>query len=377
MRLSLLAVVALLACGQPGLLVEADAGLIAVEPLDAGALYRTPMIASGLAFSCALTPLGAVACWGWNASGQLGNGTTTDSAVPVWVRGLSSPAVQLVAGASACAVLESGAVECWGAGQLTPASVPFTGPVRKVVMGGGFTCGLRTSGQVECLGTNGIGQLGDGTITPSQTPIEVHLPVGAHAFDLAASGMHACAVLEGGQVQCWGDVFDVGGSSEAPPTAGVPPTPVTLPRPAVAVGAVPGAACALLDDGRVSCWGANAEGPLGLGDRGDHSGPALVPGLTGVTELTSSRFLCASFAQGEPKCWGVMPNTDRWAAHVETPTMLPQVDEPVLSASLGDGHACVVSAQGHVWCWGDDYHGEAGTGEVTGIIATPMRAVGL
>jgi alpha-tubulin suppressor-like RCC1 family protein len=86
--------------------------------------------------TCALTSGGAVKCWGWNAEGELGDGTTNERLTPVSVSGLSSGATRVSAG-------------------------------------GLHTCALTSSGTVKCWGWNADGQLGDGTTTDRLTPVSV------------------------------------------------------------------------------------------------------------------------------------------------------------------------------------------------------------
>ena len=65
--------------------------------------------------TCALTQAGAVLCWGFNSNGQLGDGTTTRRNVPVAVSGLGSGAIAIGAGSNfSCAMTEDGGAWCWG-----------------------------------------------------------------------------------------------------------------------------------------------------------------------------------------------------------------------------------------------------------------------
>ena len=137
--------------------------------------------------TCAVLDTGGVQCWGWNNTGQLGNGTEIASDTPVDVVGLSSKAVSIAAGTlSTCALLDTGGVQCWGDnedGQLgngteiasgTPVDVVgLSAKVVSIAVGGSHTCALLDTGGVQCWGYNLDGQLGNGNVASSSTPVDV------------------------------------------------------------------------------------------------------------------------------------------------------------------------------------------------------------
>jgi alpha-tubulin suppressor-like RCC1 family protein len=144
-------------------------------------------ISAGYYQTCALLNTGAVKCWGGNSNGQLGNGTTTQSTTPVDVTGLSSGVVAISSGGMHnCALLNTGAVKCWGSntnGQLgngtttqstTPVDVTgLSSGVSSISVGYQHNCALTNTGALKCWGYNLYGQIGDGTITQRNTPVDV------------------------------------------------------------------------------------------------------------------------------------------------------------------------------------------------------------
>lgn len=157
-------------------------------PVDvAGFSSGVASITVGLGHACALTKTGAVKCWGKNASGQLGDGTTINQNTPVNVSGLASSVASIDAGEShSCAVTLSGAALCWGSnggGQLgngttanssVPVSVLGTlEGISSISAGSAVTCAVTSKGDATCWGRNGSGQLGDGTTTQRTTPVNV------------------------------------------------------------------------------------------------------------------------------------------------------------------------------------------------------------
>ena len=249
---------------------------VAVAGLSGG----VAAIGAGGAHACALTTGGAVRCWGGNEHGQLGDGTKSDRTTPVSVSGLSSGVVAIsVGGAHTCALTRPGAVKCWGDnayGQLGDGSttartepVPVSGltsGVTAITAGGQHTCALMRRGAVRCWGRNRWGQLGDGT-TRTRTRPTALAELARGVVSIAAGRSHSCAITRAGRTKCWGDNGS-GQLGDATRTERRAPTVVSrLTRGVAAITAGGGHTCALMRGGHVYCAGQNGQGQLGDGTR--------------------------------------------------------------------------------------------------------------
>jgi alpha-tubulin suppressor-like RCC1 family protein len=270
-------------------------------PVDVvGLTSGVACIAAGEEHTCALTTAGAVKCWGEAIS----NGSSTNSTAPVDVPGLSSNVVGLASGESdTCAILEGGAVKCWGPGGedekdpttnygATPTAIAgIPSNLAAIAAGDGVNC-LRTSaGQVQCWGGNSMGELGNGTTTPSATPVTVTGLGWGATFLSANGGPSACVVLSGGHVQCWGSI----------PGQAQSTTPVDVPglTSGVATVSVGGEAyaCAVMTSGTVQCWG-----QLLLAQ----STPLTPVGIDSAVYVAANEVCaCAMLSNNEIWCWGV------------------------------------------------------------------------
>jgi alpha-tubulin suppressor-like RCC1 family protein len=125
----------------------------------------------GGSHSCAITTSGSAKCWGENTYGQLGDGTTANKLTAVVVTGLTSGIATISAG-----------------GSVAPTSY--------------LACALTTAGKVKCWGSNGSGQLGDGTTTQRTIPIDV-LGLASGIAAISAGSNHICSLTTSGGVKCW------------------------------------------------------------------------------------------------------------------------------------------------------------------------------
>jgi alpha-tubulin suppressor-like RCC1 family protein len=333
-------------------------------------------ITTGVYHSCAVLGLAdaRVRCWGFSGDGQAGYGNTnaigddeTAGSVGPVDLGAGRTVKALAAGDyHSCAVLDDGSVRCWGfafEGQLgygsrnqigdneTPASA---GPVdlgagrtaTAITAGNRHTCALLNGGDVRCWGLGEVGQLGYGsTVTIGDTAGEtpgsvgpVNLGPGRTATAITAGGGHTCAILDDGSVRCWGyntnGELGYGNTSAVLDPSAVGPVNLGAGRTAKAISAGDSHTCAVLDDGSVRCWGLGDVGQLGYGNTAT-IGDNETPGSVGPVDLGPGRKATAISAGG--------------------------------NQLASEGHTCAVLDDGTVRCWGSGVFGQLGYGNVRSV----------
>ncbi|EPX64443.1 BNR repeat domain protein [Cystobacter fuscus DSM 2262] len=250
--------------------------------------------------SAAVLSDGKVLTWGYNAYGQLGNGSTTDQSSPVEVSALSDIKGVSVGKYHMLALRSGGTVWAWGfngSGQLglgsgsntqynTPQQAAVLKGVASVSAGDSHSLALRWDGTVWAWGQNNQGQLGIGSFTDRPSPVQVPRLTGV--VEVAAGQFHALALRLDGTVWAWG--FN-GSGQLGDGTTLSRSSPVQVPglTGVVSVAAGDGHSVAVLSDGRVYTWGRNSAGQLGDGsqDALPHPTPgqALLPFVCGNHRL--------------------------------------------------------------------------------------------
>lgn len=349
-------------------------------------------ISAGLRHTCVVTAGGGVACWGWNDDGQLGNGNGGAQLVPAPVYGIETAQALAVGDSHTCAVLAGGAVKCWGwnlygqlgdataLNRLLPADVyGLAAGVQSIAAGRSHTCALLDGGNVKCWGDNSTGQLGDGTASTRYKPVDVGGLDGA-AQQLAAGSSHTCAALAGGSAQCWGwNTFGQVGDGSV--SFRYDPVFVEGIDSVAALSGGYAHSCALRSDSSVSCWGWNIYGQDGDGTTDEHLAPvdATVAGSGVQAVAAGNDYTCVLAASGAVQCWGSnyfgQLGTGVGGQHLEAQTVVG-LASGAQAISAGTDHACAVTATGGVKCWGRNAHGELGDG-TTVDRPTPVDVVGL
>ncbi|HEX7118348.1 MAG TPA: hypothetical protein VF212_06145 [Longimicrobiales bacterium] len=222
-------------------------------------------------FSCGVAASGDAYCWGFAGyEGRLGDGTYEDRFTPTRV--LAPDGVRfrrLSRGfAHTCGITVSDALYCWG-WSIGPTPAEFTVPDSPALaeVGGGlaYMCASSAAGTIYCWGDNMFGQLGNGSVEPNHAPMPIAEPNGQYV-QLAVGGEHGCGLTADAMVYCWGR----GGSGQLgngdPSANSSIPVLVDLPAGVRIVEIAAGGmhTCALSDAGDVYCWGDNSLGQLGI-----------------------------------------------------------------------------------------------------------------
>jgi len=237
-----------------------------------------------------------------------------------------------------------------GAGAARAEALP---KATAISAGGGHACALLSDATVKCWGSNGSGQLGDGTRTRRLTAVAVRGLAGATS--VSAGEAVSCALLADRTARCWGD-NRFGQLGDGTTTSRSAPVAVQGLSGAVAVSAGGSHACAVLVDHTVVCWGDNSRGALGNGTRVSSPTPVAVPGLNDITAVgTGWGHVCALHANGTVSCWGWSGREGPVATAGDqlSPTLVPNVTDAV-SVSGAPYTPCVVTARGVPECW-DSY----------------------
>lgn len=296
------------------------------------------VIGAGKSHSFAVNTSGTAYAWGKNATGQLGDGTTTERKSPVAVSGYDTATV--------------------------------------VDGGDDHTAGRRSDDTVWTSGANPSGQLGDGTTTQRTSPVQV---TSLAATSVRAGGLHTVALKTDGQVWTWGENGD-GQLGDASTTDRTSPVRAGTLTGITAVAAGQSHSLALKSDGTVWSWGDNSQGQLGDNTQTDRTSPVQVSGLTTAVAIAAGHSHSVALkSDGTLVAWGRNDSGQLGDNSTTTPRKTPVAVVTltnVRSFAAGDYFSLAVRTDGTVWTWGTNNSGELGLGGGVGQ-SSPQRVTTL
>jgi alpha-tubulin suppressor-like RCC1 family protein len=417
----------------------------ALPVVNLGTGRTVKQLSAGWHGNCAVLDNDSVKCWGNNDSGESGLGATGDRGNDPGEMGDNLLAVDLGPGLTAkqvsrtggmaCAILNNDYVKCWGDNDEGTLGVGDTNSrgdqpgemgnaLPYVALGmmmssqslsvgavSNLMCSVVRTGRVKCWGTNFAGQLGIGeTATRGDTASDMgdnlpYVDIGTKrgVRQVVAGFAHACAIIGGGLVKCWGDAtfgqLGYGNTTSKGDNAGEMGENLQL----LSLGSVAGSSrtakqlvanaeghytCALLDNDQAKCWGYNNLGVLGTGDaqhRGDTAGEMgdslpfvnLGTGRSAKSLAAGAGFACAILDNNTLKCWGGNDRGQLGQGNTTSVGTTPgSLGDALQAIALGTGrtvkavtagaaHACAILDNDTVKCWGDNANGQLGYGDVT------------
>jgi alpha-tubulin suppressor-like RCC1 family protein len=340
--------------------------------------YKSVM--AGAKSTCGITTNNYLKCWGYNLYGQIGNGSGgVGNYVTTPVR--IAPALEFKSVAindfHSCAITTLDKLMCWGyngSGQLGAGGSPEYSPIavdssedyQSVTLGYSHTCGITTAGILKCWGRGDDGALGTGSMATKNAPFII----GVEKYkSVAAGSYHTCGITENDVLKCWGLNLD---GSLGDGTTNMSLSPLTIDPGVIykSVSAALRSTCGLDSLDRVKCWGANQwsgnyYGQLGTGDVTNRLTPEVVKSTNNFKSI-SARFIhaCGITPEDTLSCWGM--NADTQLGNGE-PTLLttPKKSETgiVFKALAADAsHSCGIDSTDGLRCWGDNSSGQLGDG---------------
>jgi len=312
-------------------------------------------LSAGTSHACGVTVGGSSYCWGANAQGQLGDGSTTQARQP---------------------------------------SPLFASGLAPIAAGGEHSCGLNGSDAASCWGRNSDGQLGDSTLTSSIIPTPVAR--GLTFASIEAGPEHTCAIRASGEAWCWGDnrcfwtptsdctnfyadPDGYGRLGDSTYSSRSYPSRVAGGHAFVTVSPGPGHTCGVTGGGGAYCWGRNVNGKLGTGNTTTHANyPLLVVGGFSYDDISAgAQHTCAVETNGTGRCWG-LNTSGQLGEGSNTNRLIPFTvsgGHSFTQIVAGSIHSCGLTTTGQVYCWGSGANGRLGNG-LTATSNVPVKVFG-
>ncbi len=347
----------------------------------------------------AITENGDLYCWGYNRDGQIGNGTTENQLTPVKV--LSS--VKFVSYSSdthhcsVSAITENGDLYCWGNnnygqvgnGTIENQAIPVKvlSDVKSISYGRSTVItgipgsawyytssvlAITEDGDLYCWGDNRDGQVGNGAIKKNQTiPVRVLSDVKSILFSLNADNYSVSAIMENGDLYCWGcnKYGQIGNGTIETQTI-----PVKILSDVKSISLFGNSVSAITENGDLYRWGYNRDGQIGNGTTKNQLTPVKI--LSEVKSITSSYYsVSAIMENGDLYCWGCNEKGQVGNGTTENQLTPVQVLREVKSIAYSSYYSVsAIMENGDLYCWGCNEKGQVGNGTTENQL-TPVQVL--
>lgn len=341
----------------------------------------------GEQFSCGIKTGGSLWCWGWNM-GYLGNLLgigATEQTQPTLVTGGGTWNNIDAGHYSLCGIKSEGSLWCWGTNYYgnigdstfndrnTPTQIIEPGPWKDLSISGYYgdetVCAIKQDGSLWCWGYNGEGQLGNGTTTESESPVQIS--GGGIWKQVSVGKTHTCAIKFDNTLWCWGENYATFGDGTY--NDSLVPTNTTGSTEWLTISAGLWFTCGVRADNKLLCWGSNDTGRTGVGlTSGETLTPTEVLGGGSWRHVVTSAnsdynaFACGIKIDGSGWCWGSNNSgqlgDDTYTAR-SSPTQISGLGATSWSTiDTSYSHACGIYTGGKAVCWGSNTNGEIGDG---------------
>lgn len=371
---------------------DAQIGTCATRP------KKWASVAVGYYHTCAVTNEGLAYCWGINDNGQLGNNSTTNSNKPVAVNtdgALNGKTIKsiTVGDYNSCAIDTDNLAYCWGlnsSGQLgnnsttsssVPVAVSMVGKaVKSISTGDNYSCAIANDGLAYCWGLGTSGQLGNNNTINMSVPTPIYMDgvlKGLTIKSISTGAFSTCAIASDNLSYCWGknNISQLGNNSNVDVFVPVRVLGPLDGTPVKEISAGEYHACALTFDNDAYCWGWNLYGQLGDGSNNSSAIPIAIKTDGALSDSTISFLksgkygVCAISSGSKAYCWGwgvegqIGNNTTSNSNVPVAVTTSGALNGLMISSiSVGDYHACALSSDHAIYCWGADAYGQLGNG---------------
>ena len=321
-------------------------------------------------YCAAITTNGDLYMWGYNAYGQVGNGTTTDQKTPFKV--LSNVASISIDGFHSAAITTNGDLYMWGRNQrgqvgngattIQKTPVKVLSNVASVSISDSYSAAITTNGDLYMWGYNAYGKVGNGTTTDQKTPVKV-------LSNVTSVSLTSCsaAITTNGDLYTWG-CNDYGQLGNGTTTHQKTPVKVLSNVASISISSC---SAAITTNGDLYMWGANDSGQVGNGTTTDQKTPVKV--LSNVEFVNSGWGRNAAITtNGDLYMWGLNHRGQVGNGTTTNQKTPLKVLSNVVSVTPYDDLSAAITTNGDLYMWGYNNHGQVGNG-TTSDQKTPLK----